>query len=455
MVADPPRPFDGRQGPVWIALLLLAVVSLALWRIGPTREAPSPAAERISAKGRILELQQSILSLATPRIRGLISTQPAAHPAPQNLTPWDSALMAILAAERGDRGAAAAWLESAPVNPEGTALRRCFAAAYQGSSEKPTPQERTTVQQALRAGYAAHLLEAGLEAGTPKAQRLRDEARAWALPRVTVLAVAGLALLVLVPGGLVLGVVLAVSPEAWKRAPLPEIRLSGQDIALVLLGWMLAFLLSGMLIGPLLARIPFLHPFIVPMTYGFHALIGLALLARLEGLTPREMWRRWTPGPTGRNLAWGLGFLALAGTLVLTVTLLLGPLLERQEAPQQQLMDLVAETRGALPVLSLFFTVALAAPVFEECLFRGTLLPWLGARWRGPLGPRLGWAFALAASSLAFGLIHLQPVALPVLSTLGLTLGLAFLRTGNLLTAILVHGLWNGGVFLFYRVVLG
>ena len=66
----------------------------------------------------------------------------------------------------------------------------------------------------------------------------------------------------------------------------------------------------------------------------------------------------------------------------------------------------------------------------------------------------MGWISALLLSSLGFGLIHLQPAALPVLSTLGLALGLAFLRTRNLLTSILVHGIWNGGVFLFFRLVL-
>jgi len=36
-------------------------------------------------------------------------------------------------------------------------------------------------------------------------------------------------------------------------------------------------------------------------------------------------------------------------------------------------------------------------------------------------------------------------------SVLGIVLGFAFLRTGNLLTAILVHGLWNGGIFILMR----
>ena len=58
------------------------------------------------------------------------------------------------------------------------------------------------------------------------------------------------------------------------------------------------------------------------------------------------------------------------------------------------------------------------------------------------------------ASSLCFGAMHLQPAGLPTLSTLGFVLGLAFLRTRNLLTSILVHGLWNGAVFALLRVIL-
>jgi len=457
MDADPTLPRSGRsrQADLLIVLLLLAIVSLLLWRTQqPTGEAP-PAPARISARGRILELQQSVAALTTAPVRSLVSAAPIGEPSPGLALSWDSALAAILAEERGEQDAAKAWLNSIPTGEAGAAFQRCFAAAYLASASQPSRQDREAVRRALRSGYAAHLLEARLHTDPAEAARLRDEARRWALPRVGALAAAGLTLLLLVPVGIALGTVLVISPRSWCENPAPVIRLSGHDMALAILGWLLAFLLAGMLVAPLMASIPFLRPFLVPLTYGIHATIGFGLLSRLEGLTMAELWRRWTPGSHGRSLVWGLGFLALAGTMVLAVTLLLGPVLERQEAPQQQLMDLVADTKGVLPVASLFFTVALAAPLFEECLFRGWLLPWLGQRWRASLGPRLGWSLALVATSLGFGLIHLQPVALPVLSTLGLALGLAVLRTGSLLTAILVHGLWNGGVFLFYRLVLG
>ena len=59
----------------------------------------------------------------------------------------------------------------------------------------------------------------------------------------------------------------------------------------------------------------------------------------------------------------------------------------------------------------------------------------------------------MAITGLSFAVMHMQPLGLPTLTTLGVVLGLAFLRTGNLVTSILVHGLWNGGVFLLMRLM--
>jgi hypothetical protein len=79
-------------------------------------------------------------------------------------------------------------------------------------------------------------------------------------------------------------------------------------------------------------------------------------------------------------------------------------------------------------------------------LFRGAVLPTLARRW--------GWAPAILASGLLFGLIHLQPAGLPTLGALGLVLGAAVRRSGSLLSAVVLHALWNGAVFLFLRTMV-
>jgi membrane protease YdiL (CAAX protease family) len=355
------------------------------------------------------------------------------------VSPWDRALIAVLASEGGDPSLGRSLALEGSF-PGGEAFRRCYLAAYVEQGAAPGIADRTAVRKALRDGYAARLLEARLQdrevAGS--ARKLQEQAHSWAIPRLAGLAIAGFALLLLVPAGITMAILLAFSLKEPRPFPIPEIHLSGRALALVFLGWFLVFLSSGLVIGTLVARVPTLRPFGLPLIYGFHAAAGIAFLCRAEGISLIDLQKRLMPGAHLKSLSRGVGFLAMAIAMVLVVSLAMGPFIQ-----------------GWLPLGALFLTVAIAAPLFEECLFRGTLLPWLGYRLEKLLGIRSGWTAALLLSSLSFGLIHLQPLALPVLSTLGLALGLAFLHTRNLGTAILVHGLWNGGVFLFYRVVLG
>ena len=78
----------------------------------------------------------------------------------------------------------------------------------------------------------------------------------------------------------------------------------------------------------------------------------------------------------------------------------------------------------------------LAAPFFEEVLFRGVLFAGL----RDSLGP---WTAGLA-SSMLFALLHSDPQALLVLTVLGGIFAALYHKTGSLWPAILAHSLWNG-----------
>jgi membrane protease YdiL (CAAX protease family) len=77
-----------------------------------------------------------------------------------------------------------------------------------------------------------------------------------------------------------------------------------------------------------------------------------------------------------------------------------------------------------------------AAPVVEEIVFRGLLLPAL----------RIRWAFwpAAVVSSLVFALAHVSPLLIPTLFILGL--GLAWLRElfDSVYPPIVMHALNNG-----------
>ncbi|XWS48864.1 hypothetical protein CRYUN_Cryun13aG0113100 [Craigia yunnanensis] len=84
--------------------------------------------------------------------------------------------------------------------------------------------------------------------------------------------------------------------------------------------------------------------------------------------------------------------------------------------------------------------VSICAPVWEEIVFRGFLLPSLTKYM--PV-----WC-AILVSSVAFALAHFNVQRMLPLIFLGMTMGVVFARSRNLLPSMLLHSLWNGFVFL-------
>ena len=79
--------------------------------------------------------------------------------------------------------------------------------------------------------------------------------------------------------------------------------------------------------------------------------------------------------------------------------------------------------------------MGILVPVLEEAYFRGCLLPALKDRW--------GTRVAVVGSALAFGILHLNVMLLPVYFLLGILTGLLYERTGNLLAPVAFHSLNN------------
>jgi membrane protease YdiL (CAAX protease family) len=79
--------------------------------------------------------------------------------------------------------------------------------------------------------------------------------------------------------------------------------------------------------------------------------------------------------------------------------------------------------------------MGILVPVLEEAYFRGCLLNALKDRW----GPGV----AVVGSALAFGLLHMNLLLLPIYFLLGILTGLLYQRTGNLLAPVAFHSLNN------------
>ncbi len=138
---------------------------------------------------------------------------------------------------------------------------------------------------------------------------------------------------------------------------------------------------------------------------------------------------------TGKGwLLWGLGGYFVALPLMFAVSLLNQQFWQGQGG-SNPLLQIVLEEGDPVALLIFFFTAAVAAPVFEEILFRGFLLPSL-TRYLPVWG-------AIALSGLIFALAHLSFSEVLPLATLGIVLGFVYTRSRGLLASMLLHSLWN------------
>jgi len=337
------------------------------------------------------------VALAAPKLLGSMAGVASRDTLPEfaarTRQGWDRAILAVHAGEKGDLDLGASLAKDAP-GPAGELFRTAWSWAYEGKGQAPSAL--TGVRRALGDGYAAAILEARCAARSghdPKPWEKRAEA--WVLPRLAALAAAGLGGLLLALGGLTFLIFLVLSRPAPRA--LPRFGMSGRAALLVLLGWFVTHLAAGYVIALLVRILPFLRPTALPLAYGFHAVLGTAYLCWAEGLTLPGLWARVAPGRAGRALLWGLGFFALAFAMVVVVALAFSPFLRHAESPQRDLMDMLSRVRGPLTVALLFLTVAVLAPVFEELLFRGFMLPWLGERLEARFGRRPGWTLRRSA----------------------------------------------------------
>ncbi|MED5320027.1 MAG: type II CAAX endopeptidase family protein, partial [Cyanobacteriota bacterium] len=213
---------------------------------------------------------------------------------------------------------------------------------------------------------------------------------------------------------------------AWPDVQGPELTLV--DMALLVAGGFVVISAVGVplvafpLLGVLTAGLgsPRREAVSVVINYGVMALPSLLILWRQLRTLPRERaplggWMQWRVRPLLSAL-WD----ALAGWLMVTpVVMLTGWLLVRlvgDPGGSNPLLELVLGSRDPLALALLALTAVVLAPLFEETIFRGALLPVLAMR----LGPFPG----VLLSGLLFAMAHISVGELAPLTVLGIGLGL-------------------------------
>ncbi len=229
---------------------------------------------------------------------------------------------------------------------------------------------------------------------------------------------------------LLLVIVCAVAARRGGASPRPLTfwfafagALAASDVALIT-----AHTITGRLVGG-----DSLGGALVGLCAGSATLLGLAVL-----------WRRhlgWEGEPGGAEtlptVVTGVAYM-VAGVVRLGIILVaLGPLLHISPPdPGREIQDLVARGLGPVGIAMLIFAAVILAPIGEETLFRGVLLPWLRRF--------LGVDAAVWLSAVLFGIGHLRyGLYLSTIVVYGLVLGWARLRTGNLRASIVLHMIIN------------
>ncbi len=124
---------------------------------------------------------------------------------------------------------------------------------------------------------------------------------------------------------------------------------------------------------------------------------------------------------------------------VLLISLIMNSLIDNQNG-SNPLLEIVLNNNNYLSFFLLFVTTTLLAPLFEEIIFRGILLP--------TLSRDFGVISGIVVSAFIFALAHLSLGEMPPLFVLGIGLAITRIASGSLFSSVIMHSLWNGLTFL-------
>ena len=145
----------------------------------------------------------------------------------------------------------------------------------------------------------------------------------------------------------------------------------------------------------------------------------------------------------GKNVLWGFGTAIANMPIVLLLGVLSQKLFAGLPGAEHPTTVEIQTGVGFLGMTAIFFAASIGAPIIEEIMFRGTLLPAMARVLRRPV-------VAILLQGLIFAAIH--PTGLPAwlpLAAIGSTSGFLSRQTGSLVPSIVMHAVHNFGTLIF------
>ena len=210
----------------------------------------------------------------------------------------------------------------------------------------------------------------------------------------------------------------------------PPAEWSGAGVLLIACGWLLVVSFCVSLFP---ADAPLLDRMAAHAAGSIIATVAVVTGLRANGAS----WRSIGLSSDSATVDWRLAVGGLA--LVTGPLLLISAALDQVVSYEHPVIDALTADHGPVAIAIVAITAVIAAPIGEELFFRRILLGWIDAR-----VPSTGGGVAILGSALLFGLSHWgQGLAWIPLVLLGIALGELARRRGSLLSAILLHALFN------------
>ena len=185
------------------------------------------------------------------------------------------------------------------------------------------------------------------------------------------------------------------------------------------------------------------NPNIVIISSLVSAVIGTLLILLITSRRRGVSWLEYLAihRPVTKELLVWLGITIATVVLLGVIGMLLG------RPPVQEFWDEVYSSSSILPLLVL---AVIAAPLFEESLFRGFLF-------RGWSRSKLGATGTILLTAALFTVLHAQYDAFDLgqVFVLGILLGIARHRSGSLVVPVVMHAFTNAFAFLQMAYILG